>query len=162
MTKRYFLALSGTITVFILLGILGNKYYPDLNHWLHRNGSAHSVVLIADPACNPVGRFCTASGKALTATIGLGDGVQPLVAFPVQVRLSGEEATRIKKITVNFTMSNMNMGFNQFVLTQGEDKAWRGQAILPVCSMGRREWRVTVEIVSDTLYLAEFNLLIGS
>ncbi|MDS4031519.1 MAG: hypothetical protein RKO66_15810 [Candidatus Contendobacter sp.] len=162
MTKRYFLALSGTITVFILLGILGNKYYPDLNHWLHRNGSARSVVLIADPVCNPVGKLCTASDGTLAVTIGLGDSVKPLIAFPVQVKLSGEEAAKIKKITVNFTMLNMDMGFNQFTLAQGKDKTWQGQAILPMCSMGHREWRVTVEIVSDTLYRAEFNLLTDS
>jgi len=33
---------------------------------------------------------------------------------------------------------------------------------LPMCSMGRREWRVAVEMVSDVLYRAEFNLLTGS
>ncbi len=161
MTRRYFLALSGAIAVFVLLGILGSKYYPKLNEWL-RHAPTRAIVLNADPACNPVGVLCTASGGALTAAIGLGDSVQPLVAFPVQVRLSGEEATRIKKITVNFTMSNMDMGFNQFTLAQGKDKTWQGQAILPMCSMGRREWRVAVEMVSDVLYRAEFNLLTGS
>jgi hypothetical protein len=88
--------------------------------------------------------------------------VQPLIAFPVQVKLSGEEADKVDNITVKFTMLNMDMGFNQLTLARREDRTWQGQAMLPICSMGRREWRVTVEIVGDTLYLAEFNLLTGS
>ncbi len=158
MTRRDFLVLSGAVTVLFLLGILGSKYYPNLNHWLSHT-PAHTVVLNADPSCNPVGRLCTAGDVALTVTLGLGDGVKPLTAFPVEVNLIGEKAAKVKKVTANFSMLNMDMGFNRFDLSQQADKIWRGQAILPVCSMGRREWRVMVEIMSDTPYLAEFNLL---
>ena len=161
MTKRYFLALSGAITGFFLLGILGSWYYPHLNHWLQHT-PAHAIILNADRACNPVGKLCTASDAALTMTLGLGDSVQPLTAFPVQVDLIGEGADKVKKVTVFFTMLNMNMGFNRFGLSQQADKTWRGQALLPVCSMGRRDWRVTVEVAGDKPYIAEYYLLTGS
>ncbi len=136
-------------------------YYPRLNHWLQR-GPVYTNVLNVDHACNPVGKLCTASDAALAVTLGLGDSIQPLTTFPIKVELIGEEAAKVQKVTVNFSMLNMDMGFNRFDLSQQADKTWRGQAILPVCSMGRREWRVTVEIMSDPSYLAEFNLLTGS
>ncbi len=161
MTRRDFLVIGGSITAFFLLGILGSVYYPRLNHWVQRN-PAHATILNADHACNPVGKLCTASNAALAVKLGLGGSIQPLTAFPVKVELIGGEAAKVQKVTVNFSMLNMDMGFNRFDLSQQADKTWRGQAILPVCSMGRREWRVTVEIMSDPSYLAEFNLLTGS
>lgn len=161
MTRRDFLALSWAVTVLLLLGILGGVYYSHPNHWLQRTPD-QAIVLSADRACNPVGKLCAASDAALTVTLRLGDSVQPLTAFPVRVDLVGDRAAKIKKVTVSFAMSDMNMGFNRFDLSQQADKTWRGQALLPVCSMGRRDWRVTVEIVGDTPYLAEFTLLTGS
>ncbi len=161
MTRRDFLVLGGAITVLFLLGILGSVHYPLLNHWLQRNPN-HATVLNTDPVCNPVGGLCTAGDATLTVTLGLGDGIQPLTTFPVEVNLIGEKAAKVKKVTANFSMLNMDMGFNRFDLSQQADKIWRGQAILPVCSMGRREWRVTVEVVGDAPYLAEFNLWVGS
>ena len=161
MMRQDFLVFGGAITVLFLLGILGSVHYPLLNHWLQRN-PAHATVLNADPACNPVGGLCTAGDATLTVTLGLGDSIQPLTEFPVEVNLIGREAAKVDKVAVNFSMSNMDIGFNRFDLSQQADKTWQGHAILPVCSMGRREWRVTVEVVSDTTYLTEFNLLAGS
>ncbi|MDS4069271.1 MAG: hypothetical protein RKO24_06590 [Candidatus Competibacter sp.] len=161
MMRQDFLVFGGAITVLFLLGILGSVHYPLLNDWLQRNPN-HATVLSADPACNPVGGLCTAGDATLTVTLGLGGSIQPLTAFPVEVNLIGREAAKVNKVAVNFSMSNMDMGFNRFDLSRQADKTWRGHAILPVCSMGRREWRVAVEVVSDTTYLAEFNLLAGS
>lgn len=160
MAKRDLLVLGGAVMALFLLGILGSRHYPRWNDGLRRN-PVHAVVLNADPACNPVGGHCPVGDAALTVTLELGDRIQPLTAFPVQVRLIGAEAAQVDKVAVSFTMPDMDMGFSRFDLSQQADKTWRGQAILPVCSMGRREWRVTVEVVGDTLYLAEFRLLTG-
>jgi hypothetical protein len=56
-------------------------------------------------------------------------------------------------------MPNMDMGFNRFDLRQQADETWQGQALLPVCSMGRRDWRVTVEVIGKRSYVGEFHLL---
>ncbi len=161
MTRRDCPVLSGAIAALFLLGILGSMYYPRLNHWFQHN-PPQAIILNADRACNPVGKLCTVSDAGLTITLRLGDSIQPLTAFPVQVNLSGEGATTVKKVTVYFTMLNMNMGFNRFDLSQQADKTWQGKALLPVCSTGRRDWRVTVEAASDKPYVGEFYLLTGS
>lgn len=157
-TRRDLLVLVGSATACFLLGILGSMYYPHLSQWLLRT-SAHPVVLNADRACNPVGKVCTASDATSTITLKLGDSIKPLTPFPVLVSLAGKAATRVNKVTIYFTMMNMDMGINSFDLNRQVDGAWQGQALLPVCSMGRRDWRVTVEVASDTPYVGEFNLL---
>jgi len=152
------LVLSGSVIVLFLLGILGSVYYPHLSRWLHRD-LAHAIVLDADRACNPVGKVCTVGDGTLTITLRLGDSVQPLTPFPVLVSLAGKAATKVSKVTVYFTMVNMDMGFNRVDLSRREDGTWQGQALLPVCSTRRRDWRVTVEVASDTPYVGEFYLL---
>ena len=146
------------MTGFFLLGSLASLLYPRLKQEL-QPVSTHAIVLNADPACNPVGKACLAKDAALTVTLGLGDRIQPLTAFPVQVDLGGEDASKVKKVTVSFAMQDMDMGFNRFDLRQKANKTWRGQAILPVCSAGRRDWRVTVAVIAETPYVGEFHLL---
>ena len=156
--RRDFLVLAGSALAFSLLGILGSMYYPHLRQWLLR-ASVHAIILHADRACNPMGKVCTVSDAASTITLRLGDNIKPLTPFPVLVSLAGMAATRVNKVTVYFTMVNMDMGINGFDLSQRVDGTWQGQALLPVCSMGRRDWQVTIEVASDTPYVGEFNLL---
>jgi hypothetical protein len=158
MTRRDLLVLSGAVTALLLLGILGGVYYPRLSQWLPHN-SAQAIVLPADRACHPVGKACTVSDAALTLTLRLGDSIQPLKAFPVLVSLAGETAAKVNQVAVSFTMVNMEMGVNRFALHQRAEGMWQGQALLPVCSNGRQDWRVTVEVIGDTAYAGEFYLL---
>ena len=153
------LTFSGLITALFLLGILGSRGYRQLKNWLQHPPQA--IIFNAERDCNPMNEFCTASGAALTVKLRLGDNIKPLAVFPILVDLSGEDAANVKRIAVNFAMSDMNMGFNRFALSQGADKIWRGQALLPVCSRGQRDWRVTVELISDRFHVGEFYLLIG-
>ncbi len=161
MTRRDYLILAGAMTVLFLLGISGSIYYPSLSDWFPF-APTRVIFLKADRDCNPVGKFCMASNATLGISLKLGNGIRSLTPFPVQVNLIGEGAATAKKVAIYLTMSNMNMGFNRFDLDQRADKTWRGQAMLPVCSMGRRDWQVAVEIVSDDKrYAAEFYLLTG-
>ncbi|MCP5159328.1 MAG: hypothetical protein H6974_07840 [Gammaproteobacteria bacterium] len=147
----------GTIAGFFLLGSSVSLLYPRLKQELQ--SPAHAAVLNADPACNPMGATCMAKDAALTLTLGLGDRIQPLTAFPVHIELDGKDASKAEKVTVSFTMLDMDMGFNRFELRQQADKTWQGQAILPVCSAGRRDWRVTVAVIGKMPYIGEFHLL---
>ncbi|MBD3609885.1 MAG: hypothetical protein HUJ30_04990 [Gammaproteobacteria bacterium] len=46
-------------------------------------------------------------------------------------------------VSVIFTMSGMDMGWNQFPMQLG-DNGWHGTGMLPVCSSERRDWMATV------------------
>ncbi|CDH43210.1 hypothetical protein [Candidatus Contendibacter odensensis] len=157
-TKNDLLIFSATAAILFVLGILSSMYYPHLSDWLQHR-SEQTVILNADRACNPINKTCTISDSELAIALKLGDSVQPLAAFPVLVSLAGTTAAKAKAVTVYFTMADMDMGFNRFDLGQQADGTWRGQAILPVCTAGRRDWRATVKVASDPPYTGEFYLL---
>mgnify|MGYP007002409801 CR=1 FL=1 len=102
-----------------------------------------------------------AGNEAFTIALELADLTKPLTFFPVRVHLTGTQVPEVKKVMISFAMLNMDMGFNRFDLRQQAGTAWEGQALLPVCSMGRRDWRVTVDVVSEPPYAGEFHLLTG-
>ena len=153
-TAKDLLILSIVIAILLLLGVLSR-------HWLQADSASQTIVLTADPHCNPVNKSCAVSDSALTIALTLGERVQPLMPFPVLVRLAGERAAQVKVIAVYFTMADMDMGFNRFDLQQQADGTWQGSAILPVCTAGRQDWRVTVKLTGDPAYSGEFYLLTG-
>lgn len=153
-TAKDLLILSAIILVLLLLWVLGRN-------WLQADSASQAVVLTADPQCNPVNKSCAVSDSALTIALTLGERVQPLTPFPVLVGLAGEKATQVKTVAVYFTMADMDMGFNRFDLQLKANRTWQGSAILPVCTAGRQDWRVTVKLTGDPPYSGEFYLLTG-
>jgi hypothetical protein len=160
MNRRDGLIWTGAITACLGLGILAGLFFP---HW--KSGlpthPPQAIVLQADPLCNPLGATCVAGNEAFTIALELADLTKPLTFFPVRVHLTGTQIPEVKKVMISFSMLNMDMGFNRFDLRQQAETAWEGQALLPVCSMGRRDWRVTVDVVSEPPYAGEFHLLTG-
>jgi hypothetical protein len=150
------------IGIFVGLSALGTSVgllYPTVLGSFRAPPSA--IILSADPACNPLGRSCAARDATMVVSLALPDAIKPLSPFPVQVHLAGKRAASVEKVAVSFTMQDMNMGFNRFELHRREGEIWQGEALLPICSMGRRDWRVTVEIAGDPPYAGEFHLLTG-
>lgn len=160
MNRRDGLILIGAITACLALGILAGLFFP---HWKSGRSSnpAQVIVLKADPLCNPVGATCLAGNEAFNIALELADPTKPLTFFPVRVHLTGTQAPEVEKVMISFTMLNMDMGFNRFDLRRQAETAWEGQALLPVCTMGRRDWRVTVDVISEPPYVGEFHLLTG-
>lgn len=158
--KKDSIIVAGILAILFFLGLISSVYYPRLNDWFE-NRSGQAILLNADPACNPSDQPCTIGDTALTVTLNLAEQISPLKAFPVSVSLTGTVAAMANQVTIDFSMIGMNMGINRFALHRQIDNLWQGQALLPVCSMGRRDWQVTVEIASNTSYLARFNLIVN-
>jgi hypothetical protein len=118
-------------------------------------------VLSADPHCNPVQATCTAGNGDMIMALRLQGDVRPLHRFSVQVSLGGSVATAVEQVSVRFDMVGMDMGENRFQLSRQAESVWQGQALLPACSQGGRDWRATVEVAGEALYTAEFNLRVG-
>jgi hypothetical protein len=70
-----------------------------------------------------------------------------LQPFDVEVGLSSPGASQVQ---VNFQMVGMEMGPNRFLLARAAPGDWRGQAMLPLCWAGRRDWRAVVEVVDGS------------
>ena len=118
-------------------------------------------VLFANPNCDPVQAACTAGNGDMTMALRLQGDVRPLHRFSVQVNLGGSATAAVNKVSVRFDMVDMDMGENRFQLSRQAEGIWQGQALLPACSHGGRDWRATVEVAGEALYTAEFNLRVG-
>ncbi len=62
----------------------------------------------------------------------------PLVPFDVVVTFGDVQPD---VVNVSFEMENMDMGFNHYTLKE-DGQQWKASAILPVCSLGRNDWKV--------------------
>jgi len=77
-----------------------------------------------------------------------------LKSFTVQVETSD---IHISEILVDFRMKNMDMGVNVIRLKNSGSNNWSGEAILPVCSLGRIDWVTQLQVKSkNTLWYADF------
>ena len=125
------------------------------------NGSVQPVALHANENCNPVATVCSAGNADLTLSLHLAGEVRPLKPFTMELSLAGRAATMVNQVVVRFARVGMNMGENAFKLVRQTDGVWWGQAMLPICSHGRRDWRATVEATGETLYTAAFKLQVS-
>ena len=150
----------GGILGLFLLGILGSVLYPRLRLWLVP-GPLTAMELPAGQNCKPVGIACFTENDDLSISLRLASEVQPLSTFSVEVTLEGRQAPAMQTVAVHFTMPGMEMGVNRFSLTRESGNIWRGQAMLPICSTGRRDWLATVQATGNTSYAGTFSVIAG-
>ncbi|MEJ2344648.1 MAG: hypothetical protein P8076_06350 [Gammaproteobacteria bacterium] len=111
-----------------------------------------ATVTATTPNCDLQAGPCAArlaDGRGVILTLS----PRPVVALQpmrVHVRLVG---LRVSRVVIDFTGVNMEMGFNRFVL-KPDGAAYAGQAILPVCTRSRMEWRAAVLVQSADGVLA--------
>jgi hypothetical protein len=98
--------------------------------------------------CNLQLRACTGADAEGSLSLRLlVPQLRALQPFDVEVRLSRPGASQVQ---VNFQMVGMEMGQNRFQLARVAPGDWRGQAMLPFCWTGRRDWRAAVEVVDGS------------
>ncbi|MEE4376428.1 MAG: hypothetical protein V2J55_02805 [Candidatus Competibacteraceae bacterium] len=146
----------GLIALF-LFGFILAVLYPRLPVWHEDTALEPAMILRGEPNCDPVQGPCIAYGEGISLSLSLQGPVRVLTPFPVTLQLDSPEAVPpIRGIAVTFSMVGMSMGFNRFNLEQRNPQTWQGQAMLPVCSLGRTDWRIAVEVTGDPPYEAEF------
>ncbi len=119
--------------------------------WLGRPsnpaGRAGTVVLEVEQPCDAAYQACVARGDALRLELVLGPPVIALEAFPVQLRvIAGDVLSEAAAVELEFGMVGMDMGQNRYRLERQSDSDWSGTALLPVCTMGRRDWLARVRL----------------
>jgi len=104
-------------------------------YWLKRPAEA-IVVSCADPltGCTFVHRSVPVSVRFLTRPV-------PMEAFGLGVTAPGAS-----KISAEFQMVGMEMGFNRYDLRPGKDGEFIAQITLPVCISGQGSWMLYLEI----------------
>ena len=137
-------------------------------HFMQSSGKNDAAIiyeqisLTTDTDCNIVETTCEGRAEELSIDLKFGDKPSGLKAFPVVVTINNGAKKNIKTVLVNFTMKNMSMGKQyRTLIKNSETSQWEGQVILPICSTGRRDWHVTVDIISESVIFSadyEFEL----
>ena len=81
---------------------------------------------------------------------------EPSALKPFTVELA-VESPELDQVDVNFEMEGMDMGYNRYQLRE-INNTWQADVILPVCSVGRNDWILNLELnAKGRLHLAKFH-----
>jgi hypothetical protein len=101
------------------------------------------VTMTLAPHCD-VGQGCLARAGGFHVQFRIGSQARALTPFPVHVQI--EDGAEIEAVTVTFSMKGMEMGLNRYRLQQQSDGRWNADVILPICTSGRSDWIVGLEL----------------
>jgi hypothetical protein len=114
-------------------------------YWLKRPGEAVAIDC-ADPLAG-----CAFIHRGASASVRFSSPPAPLEAFGLRVTAPGA-----RKISAEFQMLGMDMGFNRYDLRPAADGAWVSKVTLPVCISGQRDWVLYLD-VDGTRYALPFS-----
>lgn len=112
--------------------------------WLKRPADA-VAVRCADPLAG-----CAFSHRGAAIDVRFMSQPTPLEAFGLHV-----SAPRARRISAEFQMTGMDMGFNRYDLRPAGDGAFASNVTLPVCIGGRHDWTLFLD-VDGTRYALPF------
>ena len=104
-------------------------------YWLKRPPAAVAIAC-ADPLAG-----CTFTHRGAKASVRFSSQPAPMEAFGVQVMAPGAA-----RISAEFQMVGMDMGFNRYDLRPAADGIFAARVTLPVCISGRRDWKLFLEV----------------
>ena len=104
-------------------------------YWLKRPPEA-----VAVPCADPLAG-CVFSHRGAQASVRFSVRPAPLQAFELSVR-----AADARRVSAEFQMVGMDMGFNRYDLRPTADSAWAARVTLPVCVSGRRDWILYLDL----------------
>ena len=142
------LFLIGVAMVFVLSYGVGQ--------WLssQQMGKKLPIQTMTSNPCDPTVETCQAKFNGHTLILVFLD--KPSSMTPFRVRLESD-SEQIDNILLDFKMPGMNMGINRYHLIK-ENSYWQNQLVLPVCSLGRNDWVLTLELEQNgILWTTEFN-----
>lgn len=133
--------LGGLLPVLLLAALVVASFLL-ARHWQggqvdYRRLNAQAGCVLEDGRCRqPV------AGGAVSFSI---DPPQiPLMqTLTLSVVLDGIQASAV---TVDLRGLNMDMGLNRTALVPAGDGSWRGETIIPICTLRRMEWEAAVRL----------------
>jgi len=104
-------------------------------YWLKRPSEAVPVAC-ADPLAG-----CSFSHRGTPVAVRFSARPAPLEAFGLSVR-----APDAARVSAEFQMVGMDMGFNRYDLRRAPDGSWASSVTLPVCVSGQRDWVLYLDV----------------
>jgi len=122
-----------------------------LGSLLDNNKQVDSIVTIS--TCNLLDGSCHVVDKGIEYKLAFEGTPSPLTPFYIRV---SELSSQPSKVEVKFEMDGMDMGKNYYFLDKKE-KYWGAKVLLPVCSLGRNDWVLRVNILyKEKVYSTDF------
>lgn len=141
--------MRGRGLLLLALGLVLGGLAVQLPDWLRpaRDEAALPVRMLerVDPGCDASQAVCTARAGDQALALRMQGPVVGLRPFRVQVVPAG---MAVREARVEFTMPGMDMGQNRYRLLP-EGNGWVGLVTLPLCTTGRSDWQVSVQLVGD-------------
>lgn len=114
-------------------------------YWLKRPAEAQ-VIACANPLAG-----CEFSHRGTAVKVIFSTAPKPLEAFELRISAPG-----VTRISAEFQMNGMEMGFNRYDLRPAENGMLAAKVTLPVCVSGRRDWTMFLDI-GGTRYALPFS-----
>jgi hypothetical protein len=130
------------VPLLLILALIGIAV---AGYWLKRPPEAQAVACV-----NPLAG-CVFSHHGAEVKVTFSSQPSPLKAFQLNVRAPG-----VAKISAEFQMNGMEMGFNRYDLRPTKAGVFTSSITLPVCVSGRRDWTMFLAI-DDTHYTLPFS-----
>lgn len=104
-------------------------------YWMKRPAEAQAV------ACTDPVAGCVFSHRGASLTVRFSARPTPLEAFDLSISAPG-----VARISAEFQMNGMEMGFNRYDLRAAENGRFESSVTLPVCVSGRRDWTLYLDV----------------
>ena len=151
------------IIVILLSVILASIFYMKVyfsNHDLQLTTEPPKkiVYLQENPDCDLLKSKCEYVIDNKTVMLEFSGHVQTMKRFTLRVQLKNFRS-KVKEVSVKFSMKSMNMGQNNFQLLPVNKNVqnldlWKTSLLLPVCTSKRTDWEMTVSIMTNsTIYM---------
>lgn len=123
--------------------------------WLQYKPPSKQTHLVYSD-CDLVSSACEIEQQGIHYRVEFSQTPSALTPFQVRLSVSQPAGWQPQAVSVSFTMPGMDMGFNTHQL-QRVDDAWQAQVVLPVCTLSRNDWHLSVVLQDEaSRYQSEF------
>lgn len=129
-----FKAVDKILPWFVLL-ILFFAGYKAAEYFQTEQETNHLQSILAPTKCQFNSDPCQVKFNGSIITITVQGDVTPLKPFSLHL-----EGNEVEAAEVSFSMRDMDMGVNRFLLHKVKNSAWETQVMLPVCTARRDDW----------------------
>ena len=141
------------IAFILVLFILLLSYLS--GSWLQQKSPAVQTNLVHSD-CDLVASACKIEQQGIHYRVEFSQPPSALKSFQVKLSVLQPADWQPQTVSVSFTMPGMDMGFNTHQL-QRVDDVWQAQVVLPVCTLSRNDWHLSVVLKTEAAdYQSEF------
>lgn len=138
--------------ILVLLSLLLSYF---LGSWLLHKPQAIQTNLVHSD-CDLVATACEVEQQGIKYRVEFSQTPSALTPFEVQLTVLQPADWQPQAVSVGFSMQGMDMGFNTHQLAR-IDGVWQAQVVLPVCTLSRNDWQLSVVLQGDVAhYQSEF------